>query len=329
MEALEKFASNIADFWIGMLSFAKIQLSNITVTDVVDIVIMAVLLLFVYGFIRGRRAGKLVLGIVVWMAIFALGKALNLYTISFLFGYIFQAGIIALVVIFQPELRTALERVGGEPLRSLKGLSDNGRTDAHLWIRDVCEASSEMSRSKTGALMVFERSAVLTETAQSGIELDAKISSHLIRNVFFNKSPLHDGAILIRDGRLHAASCLLPLTRRSDIDQALGTRHRAAIGISEISDVFVVVVSEETGKISVVENGVITRDITAQALKVMLTERFVSQKDLREEIVAEVASESAAPTSAVTDIQTAPEEELTESQLSVAEETQDETTKGE
>lgn len=294
MEALEKFTSNIVDFWRGMFAFAKIQLSNITLTDIVDIVIMAVLLLLVYGFIRGRRAGKLVLGIGVWMAIFTLGKLFNLYTVSFLFGYIFQAGIIAIVVIFQPELRTALERVGGEPLRSLKGLSESGRADAHLWIRDVCEAASDMSRSKTGALIVFERSGSLTEISQSGIELDAKISSYLIRNVFFNKSPLHDGAVLVREGRLFSAGCLLPLTRRSDIDQDLGTRHRAAIGISEISDAFVLVVSEETGKISVVENGSITRDITAQALKVMLTERFVTQKELREEIVAEFATASSA-----------------------------------
>ena len=130
--------------------------------------------------------------------------------------------------------------------------------------------------------------------SQSGIELDAKISSYLIRNVFFNKSPLHDGAVLVREGRLFSAGCLLPLTRRSDIDQDLGTRHRAAIGISEISDAFVLVVSEETGKISVVENGSITRDITAQTLKVMLTERFVTQKELREEIVAEFATASSA-----------------------------------
>lgn len=294
MEALEKFTSNIVDFWRGMFAFAKIQLSNIILTDIVDIVIMAVLLLLVYGFIRGRRAGKLVVGIGVWMAIFALGKLFNLYTVSFLFGYIFQAGIIAIVVIFQPELRTALERVGGEPLRSLKGLSESGRADAHLWIRDVCEAASDMSRSKTGALIVFERSGSLTEISQSGIELDAKISSYLIRNVFFNKSPLHDGAVLVREGRLFSAGCLLPLTRRSDIDQDLGTRHRAAIGISEISDAFVLVVSEETGKISVVENGSITRDITAQALKAMLTERFVTQKELREEIVAEFATASSA-----------------------------------
>ena len=290
MEALEKFASNIADFWRDMFAFAKIQLSNITLTDIIDIVIMAALLVLVYGFIRGRRAGKLVLGIGIWMAIFALGKLFELHTVAYLFSYIFQAGIIAIVVIFQPELRTALERVGGEPLRSLKGLSDNGRTDAHLWIRDVCEAASDMSRTKTGALIVFERSGSLTEISQSGIELDAKLSSYLIRNVFFNKSPLHDGAMLVREGRILSAGCLLPLTRRSDIDQDLGTRHRAAIGMTEVSDAFVLVVSEETGKISVAEKGSITRDITAQSLKSMLTDRFVTQKELRDEIVAEVAN---------------------------------------
>ena len=297
MEALKTMAANFEDFWRGMISFAKIQLANITVTDVIDIVVMAALILLLYGFIRGRHAGKLVAGIVIWLALFALGKLFNLYTVTFVFGYIFQAGIIALVVIFQPELRTALERVGGEPLRSLKGFSDNGRADAHLWIRDVCEAAADMSRTKTGALIVFERSGHLTEVGQSGIELDAKISSYLVRNIFFNKSPLHDGAALVRNGKLFAAGCLLPLTRRDDIDQDLGTRHRAAIGLSEVSDAFVLVVSEETGKISVAENGKITRDITSQSLKSMLTERFVTQKDTREEgIVAEVASEATAET---------------------------------
>ena len=154
-----------------------------------------------------------------------------------------------------------------------------------------------MSRTKTGALIVFERSGHLTEVGQSGIELDAKISSYLVRNIFFNKSPLHDGAALVRNGKLFAAGCLLPLTRRDDIDPDLGTRHRAAIGLSEVSDAFVLVVSEETGKISVAENGKITRDITSQSLKSMLTERFVTQKDTREEgIVAEVASEATAET---------------------------------
>lgn len=294
MEAIKKIFTDIKELVSDLLSFTAVQLANISFTDVVDILTMTALLMMVHKFIRRRRTGRLIIGIVIWMALFTLGRLFNLYTVSFLFGYIFQAGIIALVVIFQPELRMALERVGEEPLRSLKGLGEGSSAhDAHLWIRDVCEAVADMSRSRTGALIVFERSSKLSDVVQSGIEVDAKISPYLIRNIFFNKSPLHDGAVVVREGRVFAAGCLLPLTRRSDIDQDLGTRHRAAIGMTEVSDAFVLVVSEETGKISVAEQGAITRDITAQSLKVLLTEMFVTIKDKKEEIVAEVAVSTA------------------------------------
>ncbi len=292
MEAIQKFFTDIKELVSNLLSFTAVQLANISFTDIIDILTMTVLLMMVHKFIRRRRTGRLIIGIVIWMALFALGRLFNLYTVSFLFGYIFQAGIIALVVIFQPELRMALERVGEEPLRGLKGLGESGAHAAHLWVRDVCEAVADMSRSRTGALIVFERSSKLSDVVQSGIEVDAKISPYLIRNIFFNKSPLHDGAVVVREGRVFAAGCLLPLTRRSDIDQDLGTRHRAAIGMTEVSDAFVLVVSEETGKISVAEQGTITRDITAQSLKVLLTEKFVTIKDKKEEIVAEVADTS-------------------------------------
>ncbi len=290
MEALSRAYSNLKEMLEGLFSFVAVQLANISMTDVFDILIMTIMLMWLYRFVRGRRTIKLMTGILVWMIILALGRLFNLYTISFLFGYIFQAGIVAIVILFQPELRDALERVGEEPLRGLKGFGEGGNlTETRAWIRDISEAVSDMSRSNTGALIVFEGTAQLADVARSGIEVDAKISPYLIRNLFFNNSPLHDGAVLIRKGRVLAAGCLLPLTRRSDIDQDLGTRHRAAIGMSEVSDAIIVVVSEETGKISVARGGKITRGYTAQMLRDMLSDVFLPNREKEEPILAEFA----------------------------------------
>ncbi len=279
MKALNGAFTDLKSLMIDLYSFVKIQIANISFADVIDILLMTFLLTWAYRFVRGRRAAKLIMGIMVLMAGLAIGRLLNLYTIGFLFGYIFQAGIIAIVILFQPELRDALERMGEEPLRGLKGLGENGDVnETKAWIRDVCEATADMSRSHTGALLVFERTAQLTDIVRSGIEVDAKISPPLLRNIFFNKSPLHDGAVVVRGGRVFAAGCLLPLTRRGDIDQELGTRHRAAIGMSEVSDALVLVISEETGRISVVEKGIISRDYTAQTLQALLMATFIPKE---------------------------------------------------
>ncbi len=287
MGAIAKMWNDIADFASDFVAFVVVQLSNITLTDIIDILVMGLLLSFVYKFVRGRKAGKLIAGIAIWMLILALGRLFQLHTISFIFGYIFQAGIIALVILFQPELRDALERVGEEPLRGLKGLGEKEGNRRDVFIRDICEAAVDMSRSRTGALIVLEKNAKLDEIARSGIEVDAKVSPYLLRNIFFDKSPLHDGAIIIREGRVHSAGCLLPLSRRSDIDQSLGTRHRAAIGVTEISDALALVVSEETGKISVAMNGRLTRDYTAQSLLELLTEHFVNTGKEKPSLVGE------------------------------------------
>ena len=292
MEAIKGIYEEVKTALSGLFSFVSVQLANISVTDIFDILLMAVMLTWLYRFVRGRRAAKLLTGIVVWIIILSIGRLFNMHTISFLLGYIFQAGIIAVVILFQPELRDALERVGEEPLRGFKGFGESrGLTETKAWIRDVTEAVSDMSRSRTGALIVFEETAQLNDIVRSGIETDAKISPYLLRNIFFNKSPLHDGAVVIRNGRILAAGCLLPLTRRSDIDPDLGTRHRAAIGMSEVSDAVVVVVSEETGKISVAQKGYIKRDYTAQMLQDLLSERFVSDKNKETPVFAEIVDE--------------------------------------
>ncbi len=279
MEALNGAYMELRSLVIDLFSFIRIQVANISLTDVIDILLMAFLLAWAYRFVRGRRAAKLIMGIVVLMAVLAVGRLFHLYTVGFLFDYIFQAGMVAIVILFQPELRDALERMGEEPLRGLKGLGENGgASETKAWIRDVCEASADMARSHTGALMVLERTAQLTDIVRSGIEVDGKMSPSLLRNIFFNKSPMHDGAVVIRGGRVFAAGCLLPLTRRGDVDQELGTRHRAAIGMSEVSDALIIVISEETGRISVVEKGIITRDYTAQTLQALLMAVFMPKE---------------------------------------------------
>ena len=180
--------------------------------------------------------------------------------------------LLALVVLFQPEMRSALEKMGGSSLKGLKNISES--KDNSVWmlaIREVSTAAAQMAAEKTGALIVFERGTRLGEIAATGTVCDAQVSAYLLRNMFFNKAPLHDGAVLLRDGRIHAAGCLLPLTQQ-DINRDLGTRHRAAIGLSENSDAAVVVVSEETGVISVAVDGYLTRGYNADTLRSRLTE---------------------------------------------------------
>ncbi len=257
------------------ITFLRIQFTMIRWTDVVDILLLAVLLYLCYRFISERRAGKLTLGIFFIGVVMVISELVNFYAIRFLLGNIFQVGIIALIILFQPELRGALEKMGEEPLRGFKGLGEQrslaSRTEM---VEALCEAVSDMARTKTGALIVMERSTKLGDIIRSGVELDAKVSAYLIRNIFYNKAPLHDGAMIIRNGRVCAASCFLPLTERP-INQDLGTRHRAAIGMSEISDALVIIVSEETGTISIAFDGELKRNQNYQTLKQTLTELCV------------------------------------------------------
>lgn len=256
-------------------SFLHLQFSTIRWTDILDILILAVLFYYGYRFISERRAGKLTIGILLIAIVMVVSDFLNLYAVRYLLGNVFQVGIIALFILFQPELRGALEKMGEEPLRGFKGLGEQrslaSRTEM---VEALCEAVSDMSRTRTGALIVMERSTKLGDIIRSGVELDAKVTAYLIRNVFYNKAPLHDGAMIIRNGRICAASCFLPLTERS-INQDLGTRHRAALGMSEISDALIIVVSEETGTISIAYDGELKRNQNYQTLKQTLTELCV------------------------------------------------------
>lgn len=235
--------------------------------DIIDILVIAYIIYKAVGFLRESRAGQLVKGLIVLLVIYLIAAWWKLPTLNWLLERIIDSLIIAVVVIFQPELRRILERVGRTNF-SKGQLFENQSTSMNECIDSVCKAAGIMQEKKIGALIVFERTTQLGEIINTGTLIDSKTSIAMINNIFFPKSPLHDGAMIIREDRIYSAGCILPLTQRQDISDQLGTRHRAAIGMTENSDAVVLVVSEETGIISIVVNGYITRNysvVSAQA----------------------------------------------------------------
>lgn len=241
------------------------------IIDLIDILLTSVIFYYAFKFIRERRAGKLAFGVLILAALEVVSTAFELPVIGFLMQTLFQVGLIAMIILFQPELRSALEKIGGVQVGDIRGIiapGDAAKQKEHLsqTLENVCTAVCDMSLTKTGALIVFERDQKLDEYIRSGTVINADATPRLIKSVFFNKAPLHDGAVIIRNERVHAASCLLPLAADNEIDRDLGTRHRAAIGMSTVSDAVVVVVSEETGTISVCKKGKIKRNYNYREL---------------------------------------------------------------
>lgn len=253
----------LTDFAGGILRTIK----SISFLDIIDIIGVAFLLYYIYKFIRDRRAGKLALGVAFIIAFQILSDILEMHAMQYILQNVLQVGLITLVVLFQPELRSALEKMGGESLRGIRSIGEQkGMSPVYAAIDSVAAAVADMSASKTGALIVFERSTKLGDLILTGTVINADPTPFLIKNVFFNKAPLHDGALIVRDGRLYAAGCLLPLSTNPDIIKDLGTRHRAAIGMSENSDAVVVVVSEETGTVSIAYEGKLKRGFSRSSL---------------------------------------------------------------
>ena len=242
------------------------QILSMNFLDVLDIIIVSVLVFYVYGFVRQRRAGKLALGIFALLLATWISGVIGMGALHYILDKLFGVGLIALIVIFQPELRSALEKMGGN-FRNLNRITENLESNRERVLDEICTAVADLSESKTGALIVIEDSTPLGDEIKTGVEVDAEVSSFLIKNIFFNKAPLHDGAMIIRNGRIHSCGCFLPLTGNPDLPKQFGTRHRAGIGVSEISDSFVIIVSEENGDISVAKNGEIDRGISAKALR--------------------------------------------------------------
>lgn len=249
--------------------------------DIIDILLMAYIIYKAIGFMRESRAGQLAKGLIILFIIYFVANWWNLTTMKWVLSRFVNYIIIAVAIIFQPELRRILERVGHTKLVGTQGdLSDEPIEDC---IEKVSRAAGNMQESRTGALIVFERSTQLGEIIDTGTVINAVPSVAMVGNIFFPKSPLHDGALIIRNGRLYAAGCILPLTQREDISSQLGTRHRAAIGMTENSDAVVLVVSEETGIISIVSNGKITRNYNGISAAEELRRLLISDNNKKSE----------------------------------------------
>lgn len=269
--------------WLSNLYSDVVNLfSAINFIDIVDILCLWALLYFGYRFISQRRAAQLAIGLILFALLVGVCNLIGLNAMSAILSGVLNSGWVLIFIIFQPEIRAALEKVGGKPLQTLKATTEKTAGETMAMINEICDAVFDMAKTKTGAIIVFERSTKLGDLVLTGTVINANASSFLIKNIFFNKAPLHDGALIIRDNRLHAAGCLLPLSTNSDIIKDLGTRHRAAIGMSENSDAVVVVVSEETGIVSIAIDGVLKRNFTRISMKRKLEEQLVKESSHRD-----------------------------------------------
>ncbi len=245
-------------------------------TDVVEMIILAFLLYQVLVWIKRTRAWSLLKGFLVLLIFIFLAWAFQMNTILWLARNVFSLGITALIIVFQPELRRALEQLGQQNILSSVFSFDNSKEDSARFsdktVNELIKAVYEMAKVKTGALIVIEKNTPLHEYERTGITLDSVLSSQLLINIFEHNTPLHDGAIIVRGDRVVSATCYLPLSDNMFLSKELGTRHRAAVGISELSDSLTIVVSEETGKVSVASNGKLMRDLAEDELREQLTE---------------------------------------------------------
>lgn len=245
-------------------------------TDVVEVIILAFLLYQVLVWIKRTRAWSLLKGFVVLLIFIFLAWAFQLNTIFWLVQNVFSLGITALIIVFQPELRRALEQLGQQNILNSLFSLDNSKEESAIFsdrtVNELLKAVYEMAKVKTGALIVIEKNTPLHEYERTGITLDSLLSSQLLINIFEHNTPLHDGAIIVRGDRVISATCYLPLSDNMFLSKELGTRHRAAVGVSEVSDSLTIVVSEETGKVSVAADGKLMRDLKEDELRVQLVE---------------------------------------------------------
>lgn len=248
------------------------------INDLVDVFVVAVAVYYFMMAIRGTRAVQLVKGILLIVVVYMTSSLLRLHTLNYILSALVQVAMFGVIVIFQPELRTLLEKMGRLKVGYVLGIAADPfgeRQDMETMIDNIAGASAEMSKTHTGALIVIERHTRLGEYMNSGTPLNAIVSKELLKNIFVPNTPLHDGAVIIRDNRIITAGCVLPLTANTNLTSELGTRHRAALGLSEASDALIIVVSEETGKISIAVNGSLTRNLTELTLKKALTKLLV------------------------------------------------------
>ena len=254
--------------------FNKI-VSGIGFTDILDILIVTFIIYKLIGFIKETRAEQLAKGLLLLVIATLLSKEFQLYTLHWILSGLMTVGLIAVVVIFQPELRRGLEYLGRSKFSNV--LNEVDKEEAKYMVGQLVEAIDSMSASRTGALIVIERETALNDIAETGTIIDAAISEQMIGNIFYEGAPLHDGALIIRGDRLHAAGCVLPLTQNKNLNKELGTRHRAGIGITENSDALVIIVSEETGIISIAQNGKLTRFLDVKKIEKTLYNIYLEE----------------------------------------------------
>ncbi len=271
--------SKFSEFFDGLLSI----LSTIKFIDIIDVLILAYVIYLILKLVRETRAGQLLKGILLLIIGYGVSKAIHLTAVTYILKQTLSIGILAMIILFQPELRRALEKAGRTQFGiKLLGLGQNSSEMKQKWepaIAAICDSCVELSASCTGALIVVERQVRLGEQIETGTVMNATPSKEVFGNIFYPKTPLHDGAVIMRDGIILAAACFLPKPQKDElINKKLGSRHRAAIGMSENSDAVVIVVSEETGQISVAMNGNLTRDFTREKLERLLNEELFGER---------------------------------------------------
>ena len=277
---MENIKNLIEEFWMMLYIPTKIWPS-----DIIEICILAFVIYHLVKWIKNTRAWALVKGLAVIMAFWLAARLLNLNVIMWLIKNTINVGIIAIVIIFQPEFRKALEQLGQKNLmRSIITFDDskdkNEKFSDHT-LSQIVRATFELARAKTGALIVLEQETPLTDFENTGIYIDSLISSELLINIFEHNTPLHDGAVILRGNRISAATCYLPLSDNMQLSKDLGTRHRAGIGISEVSDSLTIIVSEETGKVSIAQGGKLIRNVDGDFLRTKLIAAQKKSKDVK------------------------------------------------
>lgn len=262
----------------------------ITIWDIIDILLVAVFIYTVIKLIRDTRAAQLARGIILIIILLQITKLFNLGASEYILNSCLEFGVLAVLIVFQPELRSALEKVGRRSVNTITligGADDEVKREYRIneMINDITKAVGRLSATKTGALIIIERGTKLGDIINTGVSLDASPTPELITNIFFNKAPLHDGAMIIRNNRIAACGCWLPLSQKT-IDQDLGTRHRAGLGMSEISDAIVIIVSEETGIISMAVEGRLNRRFSPDALTANLKKLLLPKEEKKKDFFA-------------------------------------------
>ena len=276
-----KILEGLTWIWRYLLSMA--------ITDFLDIAIMAFVIYKVMTLVQSTKAASLLKGLGIFFAALSLSIVFQLHVISFILRGMVDIGVVALLILFQPELRRILEQVGSRRLVTFLSHTENGNT-LEKTIDQTVQACAEMSQTRTGVLIVFEREMLLDDLVRSGTVLDATVSSELLKNIFFIKAPMHDGAVIVRNGRVLGAGCMLPLSKNVNLSRDLGMRHRAGIGMSENSDAVVVIVSEETGSISVAIGGMLKRHLKPEILENLLRNELLPQDTSEKEKKLDIMS---------------------------------------